>query len=480
MAVDLEKEGGLDLGDAEVQQMLGNIQGNILKGHGRPFTRHIFLSFSNDVSSVKKWLANFARSHVTSAQEQQGQVTLFKADLAQRPFASIFISATGYERLGIASTQIPNLFVEEVDDLGTTAKFRDGMKASGPNLNDAPTDTWDPKFRNRIDAMILLAHAKENELESLSNHIKGNLGSAIKFEGEELGKAMKKGTAEVEHFGYSDGISQPQFFKADEPSESDKAIFDPMAHLGLVLVKDPNTTAENAFGSYFVFRKLEQNVRGFKTEERRIAKELSLPDHRLAGAMAVGRFEDGTPLVLHNAPTPDAGKENTFNYAEDMDGSKCPFHAHIRKSNPRGDIRRKFGPNNPDLDKNERSRRIVRRGITYGDRDLLPGDETSLDQLPTENVGLLFMCYQSSIAHQFAFMQRGWCNSAGFLNDDTGRDPVIGQKGSEPEATNKWPTAWNGNSSRNLSFAEFVKLKGGEFFFAPSMPYLLNLAPPQI
>jgi len=49
-----------------------------------------------------------------------------------------------------------------------------------------------------------------------------------------------------------------------------------------------------------VFRKLEQNVWGFKKREEELAHDLGLKEEEeeRAGALIVGRFEDGTPVTL--------------------------------------------------------------------------------------------------------------------------------------------------------------------------------------
>jgi deferrochelatase/peroxidase EfeB len=158
---------------------------------------------------------------------------------------------------------------------------------------------------------------------------------------------------------------------------------------------------------------------------------------------------------------------NNFTYDDDEDARKCPFHAHIRKVNPRG------GTGNL---KEERKHRIVRRGITYGERQVEPKDDPSLDQMPTTGVGLLFMCFQSSLANQFGFLQKKYANSPDFVKADTGLDPLIGQK--EANACpigQQWPREWGKAGVTRFHFGDFVKLKGGEFFFAPSIPFLTNL-----
>jgi deferrochelatase/peroxidase EfeB len=290
-----------------------------------------------------------------------------------------------------------------------------------------------------------------------------------------------------------DGRSQPIYFTTDltKKKEGDIDKWNPTESLKIVLVPDGAIKDAESFGSYFVFRKLEQDVRRFKMKEQELADALGLQEHERerAGAMVVGRFEDGTPLALSQTDGFIPIKENNFTFEIDPEGMKCPFQAHIRKCNPRGDIERQFGEPEEQV---ERPRRITRRGITYGERNRHPDAFQGLEDLPTSGVGLLFMCFQSSIANQFAFMQRSWVNAEGFLRGNTGLDPVIGQpKGGGPTPiAQTWPVQWGpqpdpanpGNTKppdkKPFSFEGFVTLKGGEFFFAPSMPFLKVLAPP--
>ena len=244
-----------------------------------------------------------------------------------------------------------------------------------------------------------------------------------------------------EHFGFVDGISQPLYSKAEQPNPAPQN-FDPGAGLASLLVPDPFTQAPDAFASFFVFRKLEQNVKAFNMAVSSLAHRLGMPDDRLAGAMAVGRFCNGDPVVLHEAasgPKPQLPPQNDFNYGIDPSALKCPFQGHIRKTNPRGDIGRLVGTPGPvaaGLDAGERARRIARRGITYGDRAHDLTDE------PKADVGLLFMCYQANIPDQFAFMQKNWVNNDNFAPKplEVGQDTLIGQ-GSHADAQ-VWPTSW--------------------------------------
>jgi deferrochelatase/peroxidase EfeB len=101
----------------------------------------------------------------------------------------------------------------------------------------------------------------------------------------------------------------------------------------------------------------------FKMREQELADvpKFKGEERELAGAMAVGRFEDGRPVTLSRTDGFRPAKENNFTYANDAGAFKCPFHAHIRKANPRGDIVREFGL----PEEEERKRRLTRRGITW-------------------------------------------------------------------------------------------------------------------
>lgn len=179
--------------------------------------------------------------------------------------------------------------------------------------------------------------------------------------------------------------------------------------------------------------------------------------------MAVGRFRDGTPVTLSQKDGMDLARANNFTYADDAQGLQCPFHAHIRKVNPRGDT---VVGRNASADA-ERGHRIVRRGITYGKR------RPDLRDAPGYGVGLLFMCFQRSIANQFALMQRMWAGNPCFAKPAAGRDPIIGQRApGEIAGAPQWPVEWGKPETKPVEFGGYVTLKGGEFFFAPSIRFL--------
>lgn len=184
----------------------------------------------------------------------------------------------------------------------------------------------------------------------------------------------------------------------------------------------------------------------------------------------MGRFQDGTPVVLQDTSSAQQPEENNFNYGEDMEGLKCPFHAHTRKVNPRGDTKIVNVP----LEE-EKMHRIARRGINYGH---LPNEIPT----PTKDAGLLFLCFQANLNDQFNFMQKAWANERNFIKRDVGTDVVIGvektENGGAVTETYQWPTTWDKPGKTEADFTHWVNMKGGEYFFAPCMSFLKSFAPP--
>jgi Dyp-type peroxidase family len=469
--------------DPDVRNFLHELQANILKGHGRRHSAHMFLRFAgmapDNVAAVLRALGR----HCTSAEEQLRRNIRHKPHLDGGPVRCLFLSAGGFRALAHHAALPPG------------AAFATGMASRGPELNDPPRAGWQvPGFGEgepAIDAMFLVAHATETAVTSDLEQIEMWLnGTGVRIAAIERGfQQVRRFAADsapegVEHFGYVDGRSQPLFLLEDiqeELAHAGGANWPPAFKPAQFIVPDPNGRSPMAAGSYFVFRKLEQNVRAFKQAEEALADRLGLAgaDRRRAGAMAVGRFEDGTPLTLHGAPTGQA-PPNDFNFAADADGLRCPFHAHIRKTNPRGDLERLGLP-----DTAERNPAMARRGITYGQRKLNDAEDDFADQgeEPSADVGLLFMAYMASIEDQFEFMQHSWANDPRFAGNldpgtsrpPTGIDPVIGQ-GAGPGVDQTWQDGWtNGAQPVTMGFSNFVTLRGGEYFFAPSLSFLRSV-----
>jgi Dyp-type peroxidase family len=456
--------------DTDEIAMLNDLQGNILKGHGRPHTQNLFVSFKNS-DEGKKFLKNLAKSIKSAYQQLRDAREYRQTHKDTGIFISVFLSAAGYKALGITEAKIPD-----------NSAFRSGLKQRKDILSDPEIEEWDPAFQeeeDKIHAMILIGGMNETQVRQERNKIQKEKPTSVKIIGTEYGLAMRNKNGDgIEHFGYVDGRSQPLLLQEDIDCEKNKDgidIWDPTFPLKQVLVPCPGgASSTTSFGSYFVFRKLEQNVKGFKKREEEIAKDLGLTgdDEELVGAMIVGRFEDGTPVVLQGKDGLVKPVRNNFDFKDDPDGNKCPFHAHIRKTNPRGESVQ------PGVTlEEERSRIMARRGITYGTRNAELNDEGNIIELkdkPVGGVGLLFMAYQNSLENQFEFTQASWANNPNFVKPNTGIDPVIGEK-SEAATPQQQPTDWGSNTKKPIDFHGFVTMKGGEYFFAPCISFFKNL-----
>jgi deferrochelatase/peroxidase EfeB len=337
--------------------MLNDLQGNILKGHGRNYTQNLFFTLKPDKTNEGKSFLKTLAQNVKSAHQQLIDAQEYRTTKKDAGvFLSIFLSAAGYRALGIVEDKIPE-----------NAAFRSGMKAQKDKLSDPDIEDWDQAFQEEIHGMILIGGADESQVRQVHARIEKEKPSSVTIVGTEYGLAMRNKNGDgIEHFGYVDGRSQPLLLKEDIDFEKIYKggidVWDPTFPLEQVLVPCPGgASKEVSFGSYFVFRKLEQNVKGFKEREEEIAQELGLAkaDEELAGAMLVGRFEDGTPVVLQK--TDGLNKPvvpNNFDFSQDIEGGKCPFHSHIRKTNPRGDSVRELGQQFGVTLEEERSHRV--------------------------------------------------------------------------------------------------------------------------
>lgn len=477
-----------DLGNAEIFK---SMQGNILKGHGRDHASMIFIRFKEKemvgIEHVKEMLGDFVEEHVTSFYKQLWERERYKRNkVPGDTFGAIFFTKAGCDYLGM----------KEIDEnkLNDPA-FIDGMK-NRKDLNDLK-DFYEDWNNKEIHVMLLLADDDKNRMDTKAGLIlkvmdKKKIAEFIHIE---YGDAIRNANGDgLEHNGYVDGISQPLFLQ-DEVEDyikrhnikNDKFEFDPRKKPGLVLFEDPYVKSSVSCASYFVFRKLEQDVKHFKKEEEEIGEDIygkDTEESERAGAMLVGRFEDGTPIqVQQEDKLIGSGAFNNFNYGDDPSKGKCPHFAHIRKTNPRTE--KKDGVHIFD------DSTMARRGIPYGHRNVSTElDEIQTEQFPEGGVGLLFMSYQRSIVDQFEKIQKraNDPNSSGdassrYPND--GVDPVIGQTINDsdrpdyifPEDADTIPKPPATEPAAKLihPFKRRITFKGGEYFFAPSITFLKTL-----
>jgi deferrochelatase/peroxidase EfeB len=476
MAVELRSPFSWKTVGGDTAAMLAELQPNILKGHARDHLTLLFLRFDETAAarSFARALAVAAagRPLMKSARTHLEEIAAFKANgTPGTAYVGFGLTAAGYEALGVAPGKRPR-----------DPSFRRGMQQAP--LGDPPPSRWEAHLRGGLHAVVIVADAVEASRDRALARVRALLRARpqIAVVGEECGRGMRNANGDcIEHFGFVDGRSQPLFLKEDVSEEigrSDGATaWNPGVGAGRAIVPDRAAPLPRLhFGSYLVFRKLEQNVRLFMREKAALAARLRLlpGDAARAGAMIIGRFEDGTPLVLQRAAGMSRPVPNDFTYDNDPDGTKCPLFAHIRKVNPRG--------SGSFSEARERRHLMVRRAQTYGLRtdDVHDG---RLATKPTGGVGLLFMAFNASIGEQFEFVQQAWINNPWF--------PVVGPEdrspgvdllaGQGPRARITCPLTWGTGQDHPTATAavsppaQVVSMKGGEYFFMPSLAFLRNV-----
>ena len=460
--------------------MLEKLQGNILKGHGRKATALVLLRFDEErPDEARRFLAALG-PRLTSARRQFDEAALYRQAVSRGepprtpPFLSCMLSSSGYEALGWAL---------QPDDYG----FRQGMKMRGGHLSDPNPAGWERPYRDAVHGLVMVGGDRESGESFECPQVDGVIADlqalasmhGVEFPGVERGRVYENGNGHcMEHFGFIDGRSQPLFTQVDIETERSErggtARWDPAYPLEHVVVRDPGVDDPNAFGSYFVYRKLEQNVRQFNRAVANLASALEQerqPDQSPVSrdrieAMIVGRFRDGRPLVGDSSSTGDV-PANDFNYDDDIDGLVCPLNAHIRKSNPRGSA----ASLNRETLTAERTHFFARRAIPYGYRRM---DEGCFTDEPESGVGLLFLSCHADIRNQFEHIQRRWANRKHFPRHAAGIDLVIGV----PDPRFRCNDNGAGNLVPSTNAGDFqgvVSLKGGEYFFAPSLPFFRKL-----
>lgn len=381
-----------------------------------------------------------------------------------------------------------------------------------------------PPTAKTVHAVLLLY----TETEAAADQWSADVRAALEPHGVELAHSLPLVVdpnhigISNEHFGFADGLSQPEPYDAKAVTVGGRAAGpDPVQGVplgefligytnghhelapGPVVPDDkegraaaslsPHPLAEGFFdlgvnGSYMIVRELKQDVAAFWNSMYANAEHIKQQDpgnsaHVNAEWLAervVGRGRHGhllcTPSGTYRAPLADGVPDNAFLFSHgDPFGVGCPPGSHVRRANPRDaltpiPIGRDGFPDPGKVTADERAgmlkaannHRILRRGRKFGPKI---ADERVPDGTDR---GLLFVCLNTDIARQFEFVQQTW-----LLNQDFDRlhgevDPLVGPAG--PMTIREEPLR------RTVDVETFVQMAGGEYFFLPSLPALSYLA----
>jgi Dyp-type peroxidase family len=537
------------------QLNLDDIQGNVPRAYGRfsfPFARYFFLHIE-DAAKGREFVDEVRGKVTTAARWPEGE----------KPSVTLNI---GFTFMGLLQLGLPTRTLK-----GLPNEFIDGMKARAHILGDSDAtkistaddqtwcNHWDKIWRdNRTDKgedvhiwismNARLAEAASDQpsedlekqtkwLSALCKRLKKVRILATNGQNEDkeyqeasavfdtLDNGGKLPTAK-EHFGFTDGISDPVFEGQYPDEKMAKAVigrgkwmdpklgWQPLATGEFILGHPdesqqlPPTSTPPEFmhnGSFMVYRKLHENVGSFRevmTEEAKTyASVMGVPEDEAQEtlmAKMVGRWPDGVPLSkvpTHEAwrtfrkqkglfdPDPikaakayrnylGSPEASDFRYGDDMNGYKCPATSHIRRANTRDYL---DPANKPDADnpgattRLNKRRRLLRRGLPYATE--APGEADD----NTEQ-GVAFMVICASIFRQFEFVQQQWIQYGLDFNAGNNTCPLLGNHdhhkrhviSSDPKT---------GNPPYVMSkLKTFVETRGGDYFFIPSLTALRMIA----
>jgi Dyp-type peroxidase family len=474
---------------------LDQIQGNVVAGFNKDHTSYLFLALPDDPARARAWLAELV-GQVATAREVKQFNDLFREVRRRRGRREGAVEAA-WMNLAFTYEGLVRLGVDEGELGQFPEEFRDGMRrraAAIGDLGDNHPDRWPNGLGTRtIHALMILAadsvEDRNREVLYFVRHAASH-GVSLVFQQDGTTRSDAPGH---EHFGFKDGISQPGIrglTTSSYPNGSgdDRPPPDVVAGGEFVLGyprqgprrdgdDDPLSPrpewAEN--GSYLVFRRLRQDVKGFQEFlVAEAARRETTVD--LLGAKLVGRYRSGAPLVGADDAAQDPGttdpevldkaRINAFGYAADPKGTQVPRAAHIRKTYPRDQEA-------PAGELAERPR-LLRRGIPFGQsfRNGTPPDGAFGADPPFPNDrGLCFVCYQRSIRDQFELIQCTWVNQEKVPEAGDGVDPVASQ------ASDKRRLRIPGAAAGPVHLPkQWVTTTGGEYFFSPSISALERLS----
>ncbi|HEY6696014.1 MAG TPA: Dyp-type peroxidase [Solirubrobacteraceae bacterium] len=436
-----------------------NVQGFVIRGYRLPFAGYVYLRI-DDAAQARAALAEFIPQVISAAQ------------WTDKPESGVNVSFSfeGLRALGCADRSL-DAFPPE---------FKAGMAARATvlgDIGDSAPERWEAPFRDRQAHVLVMLSAKDpSALAERDGRIRAAIERAggASVIGDQAGAALEGGR---EHFGYADGFAQPSIEGsgfAPEPGAGapDGDGWRPIKPGELLLgypdeqgaitpAPPPDELGVN--GSFLVYRKLHQDVAGFRRMLREGAANFPGGEELLA-AKIVGRWRDGTPLdVADHAPDPavvaDPNRNNAFDYAKDPEGQRCPIGAHVRRMNPRRSL--------PFDGKLVNRHRIMRRGITYGDTLPEGAEDDGKDR------GVIFMCLQASLARGFEFVQSQWANGGNAFRLAEDQDVIVGPHDTEGPAKMTVP----GKPPFFLGpLSRVVTTRGGEYYFTPGINGLHHLA----
>ncbi|MGW1805280.1 Dyp-type peroxidase [Streptomyces sp. NPDC002078] len=431
----------------DVTLELDDIQRGVLSPRPTPYAA-TYLVFRIDDRSQGRELMRRASAAATSAADSSSPLG--------DTWVSVAVTYWGLEALGVLRSSLDTFAWEFRQGMAARARALCDEGASSPQHWEAPLGTRDVHVvitaiapdPSRLEAAIDRARPAYDRLSGVTAIWRQDCYAL---------------PTEKEHFGYLDGVSHPAIEGSGIPGSNEFEV--PMKSGEFVLgypdeiggVQMPQPAALGRNGSYAVFRKLHQDVAGFRRYLR--DNSAGAEDEELVAAKIMGRWRSGAPLALapqHDDPAlgADPNRRNTFLYEQDdPTGFATPRGCHIRRANPR----------DASVAGEVRLHRMIRRGAVYGP----PLPEGVLEDDGADR-GLMFAFIGAHLGRQFEFVQSQWMNDGVFFGAGNAKDPVVGSADGETGYTiPRRPVR-----RRLAPLPRFVVTRGGEYCFLPSLSAL--------
>ena len=486
---------------------VSEVQGNILAGFNKNYQTLMFFEIV-DSREAKRWLYQL-QPWISTLEEVISFNRLYKLICKRKGAHTKTVQAT-WVNIAFSFEGLKKL--DNNADMFSDSAFKAGIHNRSALLGDPIDKNAEGNCNNWLiggpncvaDIILIIASDSEVKLADTVTEIEATLTTGLRSMFRQQGTALPLPRTAHEHFGFSDAISQPgvRGRVSEHPTdfltsrENPKNLTQGKPGQDLLWPgefvfgcprQDPNDSlkpgqiaeagpswARN--GSFLVFRRLRQDVEGFRSFTRSVVAELSkrYPEFSAItpeeiGAKLMGRWQSGTPIVLspktdNAAIAEDESINNNFGFKQDVLGLICPHAAHIRKAYPRDDL-------DTQGTAAVQTHRLLRRGIPFGAPYPAPGER-----------GLLFLAYQTSFERQFEFITHSWMNNPNFRDSNDGYDPIVGQNNNAGEnraRTFVLPVQKSDGTIEKISIDlpnDWVIPTGGGYFFAPSISALKYLA----
>ena len=433
---------------------LNEIQAIVLRPRPAPyFGTHVLLHI-DDAEAGREFLRRLA-PHIGSSAHWWSAASTWLA---------IGISYAGLEALGVPQASLQS-FPEA---------FRVGMASRANELRDTEVNdpaTWEAPYRTGQVHIGITAFSDSEEKHQRALAVAREQWEG--FSGVRVLAMQDFGAqpGDLNPLGYKDGIDQPPVEGSGveplpgqgRPIKAGEFILGYPGETGVPLpMPQPDILGRNS--TYVGFRKYQSRVGAFN---RFLRSHGSTDEEReLLAAKLVGRWRSGAPLTLApDVDDPGIGadpqRNNDFNYANDPRGLQAPFGCHIRRMNPRDTQLTRLTDVN--------LHRLIRRGTTYGPPYDPNAVSTEADEVPR---GAIFLFISAKAMGTMEFLQQEWIDEGDFVGLGEERDPIIGRQGEGATFTiPKEPVR-----RRVHGIETFNVLRGGEYFFMPSLSALRWLA----